>query len=66
MAPESDLHAIRLVVTKYLGGVIHGQYDRLRESMHPQYMQAGHDRGRYEFIPRDEFIEVIKRERKVT
>ena len=32
--------------------------------MHPLCMQAGHYNGHYEFIPRDEFIEAIKPEKK--
>jgi hypothetical protein len=60
MAVEDDLQAIKLVVIEYLEGMIYGQDDRLRGSMHPLCMQAGHDRGQYEFMPRDEFIEAIK------
>jgi Putative lumazine-binding len=64
MADENDLQAIRLVVAEYLKGMIYGQYDRLRGAMHPLCMQAGHYNGQYEFIPRDEFIEAIKQEKK--
>lgn len=64
MTTEEDLQAVRQVVTQYLNGMIYGQDDLLREAMHPLCMQAGHYRGQYEFIPRDEFIEAIKPEKK--
>ena len=64
MSIETDLQAIKLVVTEYLKGMIYGQENRLRESMHPKCMQAGHYSGQYEFIPRDAFIEAIKGEKK--
>ena len=64
MASDEDLEAIRRVVMTYLEGMIYGQYERLRSSMHPLCMQAGHDKGIYEFIPRDAFIEAIKPEKK--
>ncbi len=64
MAVESDLHAVRMVVTEYLKGMIYGQDDRLRGAMHPLCMQAGHYNGQYEFMPRDAFIEAIKPEKK--
>ena len=61
---DDDQQAIRFVVINYLEGMIYGQYVRLRGSMHPKCMQAGHYGGQYEFIPRDEFIEAIKPEKK--
>ena len=64
MTNERDADAIRLVVMDYLNGMIYGQYERLRGAMHPLCMQAGHYRGAYEFMPRDEFIEAIKPEKK--
>ena len=64
MAIDDDLHAIKLVVIEYLEGMIYGQDVRLRGSMHPKCMQAGHHGGQYEFMPRDEFIEAIKPEKK--
>jgi hypothetical protein len=64
MASEEDRSAIRLVVMEYLQGMIYGEYERLREAMHPLCMQAGHYNGQYEFFPRDEFIEAIKPEKK--
>lgn len=64
MNNEETLAAIRLVVTDYLEGMIYGQYERLRTAMHPLCMQAGHFNGKYEFMPRDEFIEAIKPEKK--
>jgi Putative lumazine-binding len=53
-----------LVVTEYLEGMIYGQDDRLRDSIHPLCMQAGHYHNQYEFMPRDEFIQAIKPEKK--
>ena len=64
MSTEDDLQSIKMVVTDYLKGMIYGQDHRLRESMHPKCMQAGHYDGQYEFIPHDEFIEAIKGEKK--
>jgi hypothetical protein len=64
MADDEDLEAIQFVVTEYLKGMIYGHYERLRDAMHPLCMQAGHYNGQYEFIPRDEFIEAIKPEKK--
>ena len=64
MEIEGDVQSIRLVVIEYLEGMIYGQYERLRSAMHPLCMQAGHYNDRYEFIPRDEFIEAIKPEKK--
>jgi hypothetical protein len=64
MPDTGDEKAIKAVVTDYLEGMIYGDYERLREAMHPLCMQAGHMPGNYEFIPRDEFIEVIKPEKK--
>ena len=63
MGRGDDLKAIRHVVTEYLKGMIYGQPERLRNAMHPLCMQAGHDKGIYEFMPRDEFIEAIKAEK---
>ena len=60
MEIEDDLQAVKLVVIEYLECMIYGQDDRLRGSMHPLCMQAGHYSGQYEFMPRDEFIEAIK------
>ncbi len=62
MSESQELDAIRAVVADYLDGMIYGDYERLRSSMHPQCMQAGHYKGQYEFLPRDEFIEAIKTE----
>ena len=64
MTIDDDLQAIKLVVIEYLEGMIYGQDVRLSGSMHPKCMQAGHYRGQYEFMPRDEFIEAIKPEKK--
>jgi Putative lumazine-binding len=64
MANEGDCEAVRSVVTEYLSGMIYGQDERLRGAMHPLCMQAGHYNGQYEFMPRDEFIEAIKPEKR--
>ena len=64
MVIEGDALAIRQVVTEYLEGMIYGQDDRLRASMHPLCMQAGHFGGDYEFYPRDAFIDAIKSDPK--
>ena len=64
MSNVDDLQAIKLTVTEYLKGMIYGQDDRLRQSMHLKCMQAGHYNSQYEFIPRDEFIDAIKGEKK--
>lgn len=61
MANESEIQG---VVTEYLKGMIYGQDDRLRGAMHPLCMQAGHYNNQFEFIPRDEFIEAIKLDKK--
>jgi hypothetical protein len=62
MVPYQDIEAIRHVVRLYLEGMIYGEPEKLRQSMHPLCMQAGHDKGRYEFFPRDEFIALISQE----
>jgi hypothetical protein len=64
MANDEDVRAIRSVVTEYLKGMIYGRHEGLRDAMHPLCMQAGHYDGQYEFMPRDEFIEAIKTEKK--
>jgi hypothetical protein len=63
MVPYDDIEAIRSVVRLYLEGMIYGEQDKLRQAMHPLCMQAGHDKGRYEFFPRDEFIALIGQEK---
>lgn len=63
MVPYEDIEAIRSVVRLYLEGMIYGQPEKLRRAMHPLCMQAGHDKGRYEFIPRDEFIALAGQEK---
>ena len=40
MSNVDDLQAIKLTVTEYLKGMIYGQDDRLRQSMHLKCMQA--------------------------
>ena len=57
-----DDSAIRNVVTDYLEGMIWGQPERLERAMHPRCMQAGHYKGAYEYLGRDEFIESLKLE----
>ncbi len=64
MAKSNDVEAIRLVIMEYLEGMIYGQDERLRGSMHPQCMQAGHYNEKYEFMPRDEFIAAIAPEKR--
>lgn len=64
MANDSEKEAIRLVIMEYLEGMIYGQDERLRGSMHPQCMQAGHFKEQYEFMPRDEFITAIAPEKR--
>ena len=63
MVPYDDIEAIRKVVRLYLEGMIYGEPEKLRQAMHPLCMQAGHDKGRYEFIPRDEFISLAGQEK---
>lgn len=63
-AVMTDLESIRLIVMEYLEGMIFGEDERLRGSMHHQCMQAGHYKEKYEFMPRDEFIEAIKPEKR--
>lgn len=53
---SADEQDIRAVIADYLEGMIYGDDDQLRRSMHPLCMQAGHFNQNYEFIPRDEFI----------
>ena len=55
---------IQNVVVEYLKGMIYGQDERIRSAMHPLCMQAGHYHNQFEFIPRDEFIEAIKSDKK--
>ena len=50
---------IRNVIVDYLEGMIYGDDDQLRRSMHPLCMQAGHTNGEYEFFPRDVFIKAL-------
>ena len=64
MAHDNELPAIRAVVMAYLEGMIYGNEEQLRSSMHPLCMQAGHFLGKYEFMPRDEFITAIAPEPK--
>jgi hypothetical protein len=63
MVPYEDIEAIRGVVRLYLEGMIYGEPEKLRQAMHPLCMQAGHDKGRYEFFPRDEFITLVGQEK---
>ena len=63
MVPYEDIEAIRGVVRLYLEGMIYGEPEKLRQAMHPLCMQAGHDKGRYEFFPRDEFIALVGQEK---
>ncbi len=53
MTVHTEEIAIRVVVAEYLEGMIYGQYERLRACMHPLCMQAGHDKGNYEFFTRE-------------
>jgi hypothetical protein len=61
MTTQSDETAIRTVIETYLQGMIWDADEKLRESMHVLAMQAGHVGGKYEFIPRDEFIAEIRK-----
>ena len=61
-ADDSDRRAIEAVVRDYLEGMIYGQPERIAQAMHPLCMQAGHYHGKYEFFPRDDFIEALKQE----
>jgi len=63
MVPYEDIAAIRSVVRLYLEGMIYGEPEKLRQAMHPLCMQAGHDKARYEFFPRDEFIALVGQEK---
>lgn len=60
MTDLDERQAIRAVVQDYLEGMILGEDEKLRRTMHPLCMQAGHLGGRYEFLTRDEFIASIR------
>ncbi len=63
MTADNEDSAIKGVVTDYLEGMIWGQPERLAKAMHPRCMQAGHYKGAYEYLTRDEFIESLKLEK---
>jgi hypothetical protein len=65
MSNLSGEQGIREVIVDYLEGMIYGDDEQLRSSMHPLCMQAGHMGERYEFIPRDEFIEALHAEKRL-
>ncbi|MFN0193726.1 MAG: nuclear transport factor 2 family protein [Aestuariivirga sp.] len=65
MSKATDEQAIRAVIVDYLEGMIYGDDGQLRSAMHPLCMQAGHMGERYEFIPRDEFIEALRQEKRL-
>jgi hypothetical protein len=65
MSNLSGEQAIREVIVDYLEGMIYGDDEQLRSSMNPLCMQAGHMGERYEFIPRDEFIEALRAEKRL-
>jgi hypothetical protein len=54
-----EREAIEQVIRNYLEGMIYGQYDKLRSAMHPQCNVAGHVEGKYDFLPREEFIKAL-------
>ena len=66
MVKQADENAIHSIIMDYLEGMIYGDDEQLRRSMHPLCMQAGHVGGEYEFISRDAFIDAIRSAERLT
>jgi hypothetical protein len=54
-----EREAIEAVIREYLEGMIYGQYDKLRHAMHEHCNVMGHAEGKYDFLPREDFIKAL-------